>query len=173
MTVTTSYSWQKGSSFLLNNAFTVGNQFGPAVSGNLAGDRYFAAWSDPHVSYQVEGRVIGAGQTPITNEFTVNDTANAGTVQFDPSVAGLADGNFLVTDTDFAADPGGDIRARLYSPDGTALGSDFTIDAHINFDDTQSSVSALSDGGFVVTYTRGFGGNIGIRARVFDQNGDQ
>ena len=83
----------------------------------------------------------------------------------------LAGGNFLVTYTDFAADPGGDIRARLYAPNGTALGSDFAIDAHNLFDDTQSSVSALSGGGFVVTYTRGFGGNIGIRARVFDQNG--
>jgi hypothetical protein len=173
MTVITSYGWQKGESFLLNNASTVGNQFGPAVASNPAGNRYFAAWSDPNGSYQVEGRVVGAGQTSITNEFTVNNTANAGTVQFDSSVVGLAGGNFLVTYTDFAADPGGDIRARLYSPDGTALGSDFAIDTHNLFDDTQSSVTALADGGFVVSYTRGFGGNIGIRARVFDQDGIQ
>lgn len=43
MAITTSYSWHKGSIAFLNNAFTVGSQFGPAVSGNPAGDRFFAA----------------------------------------------------------------------------------------------------------------------------------
>ena len=109
---------------------------------------------------------------PLTGEFTVNNTANAGSGQFDPSVTALTGGKFVVTYTDFAADPGGDIRARLYAPNGTVLGSEFAIEAHNLFGDTQSSVSALSGGGFVVTYTRGFR-QTGIRARVFDQNGDQ
>src|SRR5436190_1688740 len=116
MAITTSYTWTKGTSSLLNNVFSAGSQFGPAVIGNQTGDRYFAAWSDPKSSYQVEGRVFGAGQAPLINEFTVNNTANAGTVQLDPSVAGLTGGNFVVTYTDFAADPGGDIRARMYTP---------------------------------------------------------
>ena len=48
-------------------------------AGNFAGDRYFAAWSDPANGNQVEGRVVDADQTPLTGEFTVNNTANAGT----------------------------------------------------------------------------------------------
>ena len=88
-------------------------------------------------------------------------------------MAGLTGGNFVVTYTDLAADPGGDIRARLYTSGGTPLGSDFAIDNGA-FADTQSSVAALSGGGFVVTFTRSFGlGNTDIRARVFDQNGNQ
>jgi len=96
MAITTSYSWIKGTTSLLNNVLSAGSQFGPAVAGNPAGDRYFAAWSDPGSSYQVEGRVFDAGQNPLMSEFTVNNTANAGTVQFDSSVTALTNGNFLV-----------------------------------------------------------------------------
>jgi hypothetical protein len=172
MAITTSYSWIKGPTALLNDMFSAGSQFGPSVSGNLAGDRYFAAWSDPGSSHQVEGRLFGAGRTPLTSEFTVNNTANAGTVQFDPSVTALTNGNFVVVYNDFAADAGGDTRARFYSPDGNPIGSDFTIDASGSLDDTQPSVTALSNGNFVMSFTRGFGGNIGIRARVYDTDGN-
>ena len=160
-----------GTSSLLNNIFTAGSQFMPAVISNVAGDQYFAAWADPSNSIQVNGRLVNAEQTPLTSEFTVNITANAGTGQFDPSVAGLTGGRFVVTYTDVAADPGGNIRARLYSADGTPLGNDFIIDT-TTLNDFESSVSRLSGGGFVVTYTRSFVGNSDIRARVFDQDGN-
>jgi Ca2+-binding RTX toxin-like protein len=172
MAITTSYYWETGADSLLNNVSSAGSQFGPAVAGNPAGDRYVAAWSDPNNSFQVEGRVVDAEQTGLTSEFTVNNGAvNLGTVQFDPSVAGLTGGNFVVTYTDFASDPGGDIRARLYTANGAPLGSDFAIVEGNTLDDQDSSVAALSGGGFVVTYTRELG-SIGIRARVFDQNGN-
>jgi hypothetical protein len=175
MAVTTSYSWTHGTSSLLNNVFAAGSQFDPAVSSNLAGDRYLAAWSDPSNSHQVNGRAVNADQISVVSEFTVNNTANAGTTQFDPSVAGgLTGGMFIVTYTDDAADPGGDIRARRYSPGGLPQGSDFAIDDSAAFDDSQSSVARLPGGGFVVTYTRNFGGgNTDIRARVFDQNSNE
>ena len=48
MAITTSYNWEQGSSLLLNDISSAGSQFGPAVAGNLAGDRYIAAWSDPN-----------------------------------------------------------------------------------------------------------------------------
>ena len=174
MAVTTSYGWSSlGSSFILNDEFTAGDQIDPVAASNAAGDRYFAAWGDPTNSNQVNGRIVNADQSTLTGEFTVNNTANAATEQYDPSVAGLTGGNFVVTYTDLAADPSGDIRARLYTPGGNPLGSDFAIDNGA-FADTQSSVSALSGGGFVVTFTRNVGlGNTDIRARLFDQNGNQ
>jgi len=174
MAVTTSYGWSSlGSSFILNDEFTAGDQIDPVAASNAAGDRYFAAWGDPTNSNQVNGRIVNADQSTLTGEFTVHNTANAATEQYDPSVAGLTGGNFVVTYTDLAADPSGDIRARLYTPGGNPLGSDFAIDNGA-FADTQSSVSALSGGGFVVTFTRNVGlGNTDIRARLFDQNGNQ
>jgi hypothetical protein len=172
MAVTTSYSWLQGANSFLNDVFTAGNQVNPAVASNAAGDRYFVAWDDPSNSDQVNGRVVNADDIPLTGEFTVNNTANAATTQYDPSVAGLTGGRFVVTYTDLAADPDGDIRARLYTSSGNPVASDFAIDNGA-FADTQSSVSELSGGGFVVTYTRNIGlGNTDIRARVFDQNGN-
>jgi large repetitive protein len=172
MAITTSYSWELGSSLLLNDVSSAGSQFGPAVAGNLAGDRYLAAWSDPNSSFQVEGRIVDGEQTPLGGEFTVNDVVpNLATVQLDPGVAGLTNGNFVVTYTDYASDPGGDIRARLYDSSGTVLGSDFEIVGSNLFGDAESSVAALAGGGFVVSYTRN-AGNLGVRARVFDQDGN-
>ena len=172
MAVTTTYTWEDGINVFLNNAFTAGSQNQPAIIANFSGDRYFGAWSDPAFANQVEGRVVAADQTNIVDEFTVNNPAtNAGFSQFDPSIAGLTGGNFVVTYHDRAADPGGDIRARLYSPSGTPLGADFAIDAGAN-DDTTATVSELFGGGFVVTYERDFGGgDIDIRARVFNSAG--
>ncbi len=172
MAVTTTFSWLDGTNVFLNNAFTAGSQNQPAIIANFSGDRYFGAWSDPAFANQVEGRIVNADQSNITDEFTVNNPAtNAGFSQFDPSVAGLTGGNFVVTYHDRAADPGGDIRARLYSPSGTPLGADFAIDAGAN-DDTTATVSELFGGGFVVTYERDFGGgDIDIRARVFNSAG--
>src|SRR5689334_5536045 len=146
MAVTTTYYWSHGSNSVLNDGFTAGSQSGPAVIGNVAGDRHFAAWSDPGNGDQVEGRIVDASHNPLTGEFTVNNTANAGTTQSDPSVAALTGGNFFVTYTDFAADPDGDIRGRLYSQSGTALGSDFAIDIDNVLNDSDSSVAALSGG---------------------------
>jgi hypothetical protein len=175
MAVTTSYMWVVSAPILLlNDEFTAGSQIAPTVASNAAGDRYFAAWGDPSNANQVNGRIVGADQIPLTGEFIVNNTANAATEQYDPSVAGLTGGNFVVTYTDLATDPDGDIRARLYMPSGNPLGNDFAIDIENGaFGDGESSVSALSGGGFVVTYTRDFGlAETDIRARVFDQNGN-
>jgi len=173
MAVTIGHTWFPGTSSTLNNVFTAGDQLGPAVASNFAGDRYLAAWADPSNSIQVNARLLNAAHIPLTNEFIVNNTANANTIQFNPSVAGLTGGRFVVTYTDYAADQFGDIRARLYDPSGTPLGSDFAVDAHPANADTHSTVAALSGGGFVVTLTRNAGGgNTNIHARMFDQNGN-
>ena len=166
MAITTSYSWISGTNSFLNDAFTAGNQFDPAVASNSAGDRYFAAWSDPANSDQVDGRVVDADDIPLTGEFIVNNTANAGTSQSDPSVAGLTGGNFVVTYTDFAArrrHP----RAAVHLERHPAR--ERLRNRRQRRCNDESSVSALSGGGFVVTYMRNV---TDIRARVFDQNGN-
>jgi hypothetical protein len=170
MAITTSYSWLYAGTSILSDIFTAGDQSNPAVIGNSAGDRYFAAWTDPANLNQIEGRVVAADQTPLTGELTVNNTVNAG-VQVGPSVAGLTGGDFVVTYTDYASDPGGDIRARLYTSSGTPSSIDFAIDDGGN-DDTGSSVSKLSDGGFVVTWQRNDINNGDIRASTYDANGN-
>jgi len=95
MAVTTGYSWtQDGNFHLMNNLFTAGNQFLPQVAANAARTEYFGVWSDGGNGFQVEGRVMAGDETPVSDEFTINEFNNVG-LQFDPDVAGLADGNFV------------------------------------------------------------------------------
>ncbi len=78
----------------MNNLFTAGNQLLPEVAANAARTEYFGVWSDGGNGFQAEGRVMASDQTPVSDEFTINALNKVG-LQFDPDVAGLADGNFV------------------------------------------------------------------------------
>src|SRR5262245_1454713 len=167
---TVTYSWQTVvPSFFVDNLFTAGNQVSPAVSV-LSGGRYFVAWFDLTTT-QTEGRVIGPDGTPVGSEFVVNTTiANN---QFDPSVAGLTNGNAVVTFTDKSVDAGGDVRARIFGPNGNAIALDFDATGGGSSRDFDSDVAALADGGFVVTWTRDFDGHddLDVLYQLFDAAG--
>ena len=101
-------------------------------------------------------------------DFIVN-TTTAGD-QYEPTVTALPDGHFVVTWTSID-DGDGRIRARLFNADGTAAGEDFIVNSTTESDHDQSTVTALPDGQFVVTW-RSFDGGDGsggcIRARLFN-----
>src|SRR5262245_61360707 len=118
MAVTTSYSWFLAvNTFTVNNVIQAGNQADPAVVA-LADGSYFSTWSTETAF--VAGRIVTGGGGSVTNEFQVNTTTLND--QFDSDVAHLANDTVVVTFTEESADPGGDIRARLFMPDGTQLG---------------------------------------------------
>src|SRR6185436_4335027 len=72
---------------------------------------------------------------------------------------------------DFSADPGGDIRARLFNSNGTPIGNDFLIASGTD-DQRESDVAALGNGGFVVTWTRDAGGgDFDLQAQTFNAAG--
>src|SRR5262249_33276377 len=61
--------------------------------------------------------------------------------------------------------------ARLFSNTGTPIGNDFPI-ASGGDKQRESDVAALASGGFVVSWTRDFGGgDFDLRAQVFDSAG--
>lgn len=166
---TITYSWElKVSSFFMNNVSTAGNQSLPAIAANATGTRYFGAWDFPGATLSVEGRVINADGSAVGDEFIVNTTTVNN--QTDASIAGLANGGYVVTFTDTSADPGGDIRFRLFDALGTPLGPDVAAVAAVN-DDTRSDVVALAGGGFVVAWERDFGADSDIRAQIFSAAG--
>lgn len=77
--------------------------------------------------------------------------------QTESAVIALAGGGFVVTWTD-ASQTGDDtsevaIRGRVFDDSGTALGSDFVVNTTTSSRQEDSSVTALTDGGFVVTGT--------------------
>ena len=160
---TITYSWEIQKFQSVNN-ITAGNQAAPAVTA-LEDGKYFVTWDDPSGDGSVYGRVVGAGGS----QFLVNSTT-AGS-QSDSSVATLSNGTVVVTYTDTSTDAGGEIRARLFTSTGVAIGSDFLVGPSVR-GDTDSDVTALADGGFVVTWTRDFGGgDMDIRAQIFNSDG--
>jgi Ca2+-binding RTX toxin-like protein len=151
----------------VNNLITAGVQFGPAIAA-LTGGNYFTAWNR-FPSDSVEGRVIDGSGTPLADEFRVNSTVVND--QFDPSIAGLNNGNAVVAFTDYSVDPGGDIRLRLFQPDGTALAADFPVNLS-TLDQSHADVAALADGGFVVSWDANYGGgDVDVLAQMYNANG--
>src|SRR5262245_57013659 len=170
---TVSYTWNTVVYPFIMNQVVLGEPFYPAVAG-LANGSYFGVWTDPNQGgdgyYNISGRVIGSNGTPATGEFLVNNTVTNS--QSEASVAGLIDGRAVVTFTDFSTDSGGDIRARLFSGNGGAFAVDFALVTDNSYDDTNSDVAALADGGFVASWDRDFGaGDLDVRAAIFNSDG--
>lgn len=109
-------------------------------------------------------------------EITVSTTTTGN--QSNADIVALAGGRFVVVWTDYSGangDPVSGIRARLFEADGTAIGSEFSVNLSINSRQDAPSVAALTDGGFVVTWddlslTQDTS-EYGILGQLFDSNG--
>jgi Ca2+-binding RTX toxin-like protein len=172
---TTYYFWQTiAFDTQVNDTNTQGNQANPAIAATPSG-RFFVAWDDPDQS-NVDGRTFLPSGSALGSQFFVNSTAP--NLQYDPSVAALSNGNFVVAFTDTSVDPNGDIRARVFGPNGgpggNAIAPDFDVAIGGGVSrDTDSDVAALADGGFVVTWTRNYNGqsDLDIQRRLFNADG--
>ncbi len=142
--------------------------------------------------WDIRGQIFNADGTKKGSEFIVNGTEistgtgttiSTASAQTKPQVAVLTDGRFVVTWVDTSGygedgtpatnDSGQGIRARIFNADGTPSSGDFWVNTTRVSEQTESSVAALSNGGFVITYThRDSGGlNYDIKAQAFDANG--
>ena len=123
-----------------------GVQSTPSIA-TLSNGNFVVAWVDPSNSNDIKSRVFDSTGTAVSgSEFTVNATTTG--AQTAPSVAGLSNGNYVVTWRDPANS--GDIFARIVSATGT-VSSELTV-AGGAASQTAPKVAALSGGGFVVVY---------------------
>jgi Ca2+-binding RTX toxin-like protein len=151
----------------VNDTIFPGNQWNPAVASTTSG-QFFVAWDEP-AYHPVEGRVFRADGSAVASQFYVNTTT--GNDQFDPGVTGLSNGNFVVTFSDTSVGSISHIRARLFDQNGVGAGPDFVISDGFG-PETDSDAATLADGGFVVTWTRDYGGNdLDVRYRLFNADG--
>ncbi|MBW8056141.1 MAG: hypothetical protein FVQ76_12670 [Nitrospira sp.] len=112
---------------------------------------------------------VGAGALVAGVEFRVNDdiTFNQGS----PNVAVLNDGNFVIAYAGNNADANmHGVVARLYDPAGNPLTDEFIVNTGVADDQYAPSVSALDDGGFVVTWTSNLqdGSGLGVYGQRYD-----
>ncbi|MBO6945177.1 hypothetical protein [Altererythrobacter sp.] len=163
-----------GSEFQVNSTF-VEWQF-LASSAGLADGGFVVVWlglGDGNASgifaqrYNADGTANGP-------EFIVN-TYIVSTQQV-PSVTPLPDGGFVVTWESFGPDgDGSGIFGQIYNADGTAQGGEFQVSTTSAGNQLNSSVTDLSDGGFLVTWMSPNvdGDGIAVVAQRFDSNGNK
>ena len=107
-------------------------------------------------------------------EFLVNSTTFG--FQRESSITALADGRFVVSWWDRSE--GSDIRvqvfAQVFNADGSKAGTEFLVNTTTALSQYDSSITALADGRFVVSWTDfSFGGGNDIRAQVFNADGSK
>ncbi|MDX8355418.1 tandem-95 repeat protein [Cognatiyoonia sp. IB215182] len=172
------------SEFLVNES-TNGSQQTPSVT-ELANGHFVVTWSSNgqqqgHPSgFDIKARIFDTDGNEIVSQFPVNEVTND--AQLNPSVTALANGHFVVTwhswdkqqgDTSSSA-----IKARTFDANGYEIVSEFLVNEYTNDSQLYSSVTALTNGHFVVTWhswdqQQGDPFWSAVKARIFNENGDE
>lgn len=115
--------------------------------------------------FGIYGQRFDGANAPVGGEFLVNATTFAS--QIDASVAALSTGGFVVTWTG----PDGNGRGvfgQRFGANGAPDGAEFEVDNNTGTHQERSSVTALSDGGFLIVWESDNGNVYGQR---FDTSG--
>ncbi len=147
-----------GDDFQVNTS-TGGYQFLPDVAVDGAG-RFVVVWASQSSLggdssfYSIQGQRFAADGTALGGEFQVNTYSTD--FQSFPAVAAAADGGFVVVWHSVGS--GGDdffgrsIQGQRYAADGTALGGELQVNAHVAGDQVVPDVDLAAGGEFVVTW---------------------
>lgn len=141
-----------GSEFIVNTT-TLNDQWAPAVAG-LGQGGFVVCWQSEEQDgsfggiyaqrYDAQGAAVGG-------EFLVNTTTNNG--QYDPAITALSDGGFVVAWESIDQDGSYDgVYAQRYDVDGNTVGNEFRVNTTTLNNQKFPALTALSDGGFVVTW---------------------
>lgn len=149
----------RGPEFLVNTT-TENRQSSPRVA-LLSDGGFVVVWADgSRAGGDASGLAIKAQRynsagAAVGGEFLVNTTTSAN--QSEPDVAGLTGGGFVITWTDSSAEApdtsASSIRAQRYDANGARAGGEMVLNSVTLGGQSYSSIEALSDGGFVVTWT--------------------
>jgi len=144
-----------GSEFLVNTQ-TAGAQQMPSIA-HLAGGGFVVTWQDASGTLgdtdgtSIKAQIYGAGGVKVGGEFLVN-SSTAGN-QGSPTVAGVADGGFVVT----WADQGNrNIKVQAFGSDGAKVGDELQMASASPTPGSavySPTVARIADGGYVVAWS--------------------
>ena len=175
---------KSGGEFVVNST-TFDRQY-LASTAALSDGSFVVAWVDSSQTggdtsgLAVRAQVFAANGSKSGAEFLVNTTTSGG--QYGPSLTALTGGRFVVTWNDDSLTGGdtssGAIRAQVFNADGSKAGTEFLVNTTTNDAQAQPDITALSNGGFVVTWTDlsrtgGDTSEFAVRAQVFDEVGNK
>lgn len=158
------------------NTGTAGDQTRPQVTA-LASGGYVVSWETADTTRDgsgsaIMGRVYDAAGNPLGTEFRANTQTIAD--QRQPTVAGLADGSFVMIwhTTDSTLDgQGWSLRGQRFSAGGGLLGAEFRVNTSAFGSQNNADVAVLADGRFVVSWQHGNSGSSEVHAQVYGANG--
>ncbi|WP_176599358.1 hypothetical protein [Sphingobium sp. 15-1] len=139
----------------------------PAVTG-LEDGRFVLTWEG---LTSVQAQVFDATGAPVAPAFTVSP---AGISADRPDVTALDGGGFAISWHDTRTS-GGDIsgfsvHVRSYDANGAAIAPESLVNVVSNGNQADSAITALSGGGYVVTFTDRGAGWL-IKGRIYDASG--
>ena len=157
------------------NTYATSNQQNPSTA-TLSDGGFVVTWQSDGQdgsNYGIYGQRYDANGAANGTEFQVN--AYTASYQQNPSTTALSDGGFVVTWTSYEQDGSGNgIYGQRYDANGAANGTEFQVNTYTDNFQYSPNTTALSDGGFVVTWSSydQDGSYGGIYAQRYDANGD-
>ncbi len=172
-------SGAKTGSEIIVNTRTENRQTEPHVTV-LSNGNFVVSWRDADGMYgeetDIKAQIFTPSGTKVGGEFLVNTITYE--AQAAPSITALADGGFVVTwqdlsETQFEAF-NWVIKAQVFSAEGAKVGNEFKVNTRYTDSDVDPDVTALENGGFVITWGDSSGppeeyGD--IQARIFSATG--
>ncbi|HEX8193473.1 MAG TPA: calcium-binding protein, partial [Allosphingosinicella sp.] len=147
-----------------------GNESGLSFAP-LAGGGFVAIWYEYRFGAdRVYAQRFDGGGRPVGERIEIATDA------FPGSVAGTPTGGFLVTWASQAPGTTGfDIKARFFDAAGSAIGSQSIVNTYTTGFQTDPQVTALAQGGYVVTWATGTNGSAAnhVRGQVLDAAGNK
>lgn len=137
----------------------------------LSDGGFVVTWTDDN-DFIIRSQLFKADGTKSGAEFSVNTTMADS--KDDSSVSALSGGGFVVTWTDWSK-AGGDtsgtaLWGQVFGADGKKSGTEFLVNTNTSLDQFNSTVTGLSSGGFVVTWSDNSSFQ-NVRAQMFNANG--
>lgn len=136
------------------NTYVTNDQLNSSMTA-LADGGFVVTWvslGQDGSSYGVYAQRYNAGDVVQGSEFRVNSTIS--NTQSEPCIVGLNNGGFVVTWLSNLQDSSGyGVYAQRYSADGVALGAEFKVNTTTTNNQSDPSVTALADGGFIISWT--------------------
>jgi len=166
-----------GEEFLVSD-HTQSSKWDTSVAG-LYGGGFVVIWCSSirteEMYSDVYAQLYSASGSRIGEAFQVS--TNRDRSQCTPSVAATANGGFVVVWSSFYPDerPAGDIFGQRYNASGAPIGNEFRVNINTSDHHQQPTATGLSDGGFIVVWSRSFHNGTGhaISAQRYTSTGSQ
>ncbi|MDO9392015.1 MAG: T9SS type A sorting domain-containing protein [bacterium] len=175
----TSIAAQGANLMLSDSTAGLQGQWDPSVTAGKDGN-FLAVWYDDRNSdgnnEDIYGRLYSGNGAALTPDFLISDTSYSpgNRSAYEPKVAGLADGSYLVAWYDYRSDNDYDIYGQRLDASGIPVGGNHQISTTgTGFNDYEMSIAAFDSGYGVFWYAYDPSWSYSnIYGRLFKTNGD-